>query len=72
MLDNADELIHVDQLLQKLAQHSSQQIAIVECRFFAGFSDPETADALRIPLRTVQREWARVRDWMLEQSESVH
>jgi RNA polymerase sigma factor (TIGR02999 family) len=72
VLDNADELIHVDQLLQKLALHSSQQVAIVECRFFAGFSDPETADALRIPLRTVQREWARVRDWMLEQSNSVH
>ncbi len=67
VLGNAEELIQVDQMLQQLAQHSSQQVAIVECRYFAGLSDPETASALQLPLRTVQREWARVRDWMLAQ-----
>ncbi len=68
VLDNAVELIQVDQLLQNLARHSSQQVSIVECRYFAGFSDPETAHALNLPLRTVQREWARVRGWMAQQS----
>jgi RNA polymerase sigma factor (TIGR02999 family) len=71
VLDNAVELIQVDQLLHNLAQHSSQQVSIVECRYFAGFSDPETAQALNLPLRTVQREWARVRDWMVQQSASL-
>jgi RNA polymerase sigma factor (TIGR02999 family) len=68
VLGNAEELIQVDQLLQQLAQHSSQQVAIVECRYFAGLSDPETANALQLPLRTVQREWSRVRDWMIAQT----
>jgi RNA polymerase sigma factor (TIGR02999 family) len=70
VLGNAEELIHVDQLLRQLAQRSSQQVAIVECRYFAGLSDPETANALNLPLRTVQREWARVREWMLAQPSS--
>ena len=70
ILDNAIELIQVDQLLHNLARQSSQQVSIVECRYFAGLSDPETAHALNLPLRTVQREWARVRSWMLEQSAS--
>lgn len=68
VLGNAEELIQVDQLLHQLEQHSKQQVAIVECRYFAGLSDPETASALQLPLRTVQREWARVRDWMLAQA----
>jgi RNA polymerase sigma factor (TIGR02999 family) len=65
---NADELIDIDRLLKRLAAHSPQQVAIVECRYFAGLSDPETAAALDLPLRTVQREWSRVREWMLAQA----
>lgn len=70
VLSNAEELIHIDQMLKQLGQKSVQQVAIVECRYFAGLSDPETADALNLPLRTVQREWARVREWMVAQAGS--
>lgn len=70
VLSNAEELIVIDQMLEQLAQQSPQQVAIVECRFFAGLSDQETADALQVPLRTVQREWARVREWMVAQAAS--
>jgi DNA-directed RNA polymerase specialized sigma24 family protein len=36
----------------------------VECRFFAGYSEPETAEALGLSERTVQRHWATARAWL--------
>jgi RNA polymerase sigma factor (sigma-70 family) len=36
----------------------------VECRFFAGLSDEETAEALGVSQRTVQRDWVRARSWL--------
>jgi len=64
---DAHELIEIDELLRKLAILHPQQSAIVECRFFGGLSDHETAQALGLSMRTVQREWARARDWMAAQ-----
>ena len=37
---------------------------VVECRYFAGFSEPETAQTLGTPLRTVQRHWMRAKAWL--------
>ena len=37
---------------------------IVECRFFTGYSEKETALALGLPERTVQRDWATARAWL--------
>jgi DNA-directed RNA polymerase specialized sigma24 family protein len=39
----------------------------VECRFFAGLSEGETAEALGVSLRTAQREWMRARAWLREE-----
>ena len=46
---------------------SSARLAqLVECRFFAGMTEDETAAALGVSLRTVQREWMRARAWLLK------
>jgi len=37
------------------------------CRFFAGFSEEETAAALDTSVRTVQRDWMRARAWLKEE-----
>ena len=37
---------------------------IVECRFFAGYSDRETAEALGLTDRTVRRDWVKARAWL--------
>lgn len=71
-LDEADgvlvadgaHLLAVNEALQALAQRSPRLAEIVECRFFAGYSDPETAEALGISERTVQRDWATARAWL--------
>jgi RNA polymerase sigma factor (TIGR02999 family) len=66
-LKDAQELLEIDDLLRKLAAHEPEQAAVIECRFFGGLSDDETARALGLSPRTVQRQWARARDWLAAQ-----
>jgi RNA polymerase sigma factor (sigma-70 family) len=37
---------------------------VVECRYFGGLTDEETAEALGVSLRTVQRDWTKARAWL--------
>ena len=37
---------------------------MVECRFFGGLSEEETAEALAVTTRTVQRDWVKARGWL--------
>ena len=39
-------------------------------KFFVGFSDQETAEALRLPLRTMQRNFGDARRWLFEKLET--
>ena len=63
----ADFLLSLDQALQRLEAHSPRLARIVECRFFAGLSEEETAAALEISLRTAQRDWMKARAWLQEE-----
>jgi len=38
----------------------------VTCRFFAGYTEQETASILGVDVRTVQRDWQRARAWLTE------
>lgn len=66
-LRDAQELVEIDDLLRRLASIEPQQAAIVECRFFGGLTEPDTALALGISVRTAQREWMRAREWLAAQ-----
>lgn len=63
-IPNAEQVLAVNDALQDLAQHSPRLAEIVECRFFAGYSEQETAEALGLSERTVQRDWATARAWL--------
>jgi len=63
----AHELIELDDLLRHLEQEHERAARVFECRYFAGLSEQETADALGTSLRTVQREWNQARSWLAEQ-----
>jgi len=63
----AEMLVALDEALQRLASLDERMIRVVECRFFAGFSEQETAEALAVSLRTVQRDWMRARAWLREE-----
>lgn len=62
----ATELIELDNLLSRLELDHPSYARVFECRYFAGLSEQETADALNLSLRTAQREWNQARQWLAE------
>ena len=57
-------LILLDEALQRLESHSQRHARIVECRFFAGMTVPDTAEALGISSATVKRGWSIAQAWL--------
>lgn len=65
--DATDErVIAVHDALAELANFAPRLALTVECRFFAGYTEGETADALGIGIATVQRDWAKARAWLYQ------
>jgi len=65
--ERAEALLAVDEALTRLAAHDPAMARVVECRFFAGLSEEETAEALGVGLRTVQRQWRRAKAWLYQE-----
>lgn len=59
-----DSLVALDDALIELAQFSPRLAKVVECRYFGGMTEVETADALSITERTVRRDWIKARGWL--------
>lgn len=62
--DQVELLLAVDTALDKLQENHPRQAQVVECRFFGGMTEEETAEALGVGLRTVKRDWARAKSWL--------
>jgi RNA polymerase sigma factor (TIGR02999 family) len=62
--ERGPELVALDDALNALAEIDPRQSRIVELRFFGGLSVEETAEALRISISTVMREWNSARLWL--------
>jgi RNA polymerase sigma factor (TIGR02999 family) len=62
----ADLLVAVDEALDRLRSVDERASRVVECRFFGGFTEEETAAALGITDRTVRRDWARAKGWLYD------
>jgi RNA polymerase sigma-70 factor, ECF subfamily len=58
------KMIEVDEALTRLAEEDELVGKVVELRFFGGLSVEETALVLRVPKRTVEREWTFGRAWL--------
>jgi RNA polymerase sigma factor (TIGR02999 family) len=65
--DRAEMLIALDDALVRLAATDERLCRVVECRYFGGLSDAETAHALGITSRTVRRDWVKARGWLYEE-----
>ena len=62
--DQVELLLALDTALDRLKEHNARQAQVVECRFFGGMTEEETAEALGVGLRTVKRDWARAKSWL--------
>ena len=66
----AERILALDSAIERLASLNPRQARIIECRFFAGLSEEETAAALGVSLRTAQRDWMKARAWLQEELRS--
>ena len=65
--ERAAVLVDLDEALQRLAHVDARLAQIVECRFFGGLTESETATALSLSQRTVAREWVVAKGWLLQE-----
>mgnify|MGYP003579871561 CR=1 FL=1 len=63
--ERGDTLVALDEALERLAALNSRLSQVVECRYFGGLTQEETAEALGVTTRTVERDWAKARGWLL-------
>ena len=62
--ERADTLLAVDEALVELARIDERLSRVVECRFFAGLTEDETAAVLGVTARTVRRDWTKAKGWL--------
>lgn len=62
--DRADFLLALDEALTELASLDERLSRVVECRFFAGLTEEETAEVLGVSARTVRRDWTKAKGWL--------
>ena len=60
--DRSIDLVALDEALERLAMVDERLSQVVECRYFGGLTEAETAEALGVTVRTVQRDWRKARD----------
>jgi RNA polymerase sigma factor (TIGR02999 family) len=63
-VENDASLLALNEALGRLAAESLRLAQVVECRYFAGYDDVETARALDVSERTVRRDWTLARAWL--------
>ena len=59
------DLLELDEALEKLEQVDSRAARVIELRFFAGLTEEESAEALGISIATLKRDWTFGRAWLL-------
>ena len=60
----SEDLLALDEALERLAALNERQSRIVEYRFYGGMTVEETAEALSVSPATVKREWSTARAWL--------
>jgi RNA polymerase sigma factor (TIGR02999 family) len=59
-----DDLLALDEALDRLAALDPKRAEVVKLRFFAGLTMPEAAGAMGVSLATAERYWAFARTWL--------
>jgi len=58
------DLLALDEALTRLQALDARQAQVIELRYFGGLSEEETAEALKVSVRTVRRDWKFARVWL--------
>lgn len=69
--DRSLDVVVLNEALERLEEHDPRLVRLVECRFFGGMCTEETAEALGLSPRTVERDWRRARTYLHELLETA-
>jgi len=61
---STDELLALDEALDRLEQADAVAAKLVKLRYFAGLAMTEAAEVLGISLRSAERNWTYARTWL--------
>jgi RNA polymerase sigma factor (TIGR02999 family) len=61
------DLVALDRALEDFSKIDARKAKVVELRFFGGLSQEETAEALRVSVETVKRDWRLAKIWLLHE-----
>jgi RNA polymerase sigma factor (TIGR02999 family) len=64
-----EELLALDEALEKLTQHDAQSAELVKLRYFAGLTIPQAAEILGVSPRKANFQWAFARAWLRREME---
>jgi RNA polymerase sigma factor (TIGR02999 family) len=67
--ERAEALVALDSALDRLSALNPRLGQVVECRFFGGMTEDETATALGVTERTIRRDWVKAKGWLLNDLE---
>ena len=62
-----EELLAVEEALERLDKIDARLRRLVEYRFYCGLTEEETAELLKVTVRTVQRDWVKARAWLYKE-----
>ncbi len=65
--ERVEDLVALDEALDRLAQLEPRAAQVVELRFFGGLQEDEVAEVLEVSPITVKRDWKVARAWLLSQ-----
>jgi RNA polymerase sigma factor (TIGR02999 family) len=63
-MPQGDQLLALDEALERLASHNSRKAELVKLRYFAGLTVGEAAELLQISEPTAKRDWKYARAWL--------
>ncbi len=65
--ERADDLLALDEAMQRLEMRDARLVRLIECRFFAGLTVEETAEVLGVSRRTAERDWTRAKLYLYDE-----
>ena len=68
--DSLDDVIIIDELLNRLNGIDPRQSRLIELRFFAGLSSEEAGEVMGVSEATVKREWRSAKAWLHRELEA--
>lgn len=65
--DRAEEIVALDEALNRLAELENRKADVVELKYFGGMTFDEIAEVLKISEKTARRDWRLARMWLLRE-----